>query len=52
MFFTTLLGIAYIGLSFCKAFRKEVVLPDGTPKYFLNYYVINLFYYAKMLFYL
>ena len=50
MFFTTLLGIAYIGLSFSKAFRKEVVLPDGTPKYFVNYYVNSLFLYAKMLF--
>ena len=50
MFFTTLLGIAYIGLSFCKAFRREVLLPDGTTKFFINYYAIGLFYYAKMLF--
>ncbi len=48
MFFTTLLGIAYIGLSSSKAFRREVVLPNET-KYFVNYYVNNLFDYARFI---
>jgi hypothetical protein len=49
MFFTTLLGIAYIGLSLSKAFRREVELGDGTTKYFPNYYVNNLSFYARMI---
>ena len=49
MFFTTLLGIAYIGLSASKAFRREVVLPDGTTKFFINYYVNNIFDYARFI---
>ena len=36
---TALLGIAYLGFMSSEAFRREVVLPDGT-KYFANVYVI------------
>ena len=49
MFFTTLLGIAYIGLSFTKIFRRKVELPDGTTKYFINFYANNLVFYFKMI---
>ena len=28
--FTALLGIAYLGFMFSEAFRREVILPDGT----------------------
>ncbi len=33
--FTVLLGIAYVGKALSEAFRREVVLPDGTY-YFYN----------------
>jgi len=49
MFFTTLFGLAYIGLSLSKAFRREVEMPNGENKYFPNYYAIDFSYYAKML---
>ena len=49
MFFTILLGFAYIGLSFTKVFRRQVVLPDGTIKYFINFYANNLVFYFKMI---
>lgn len=49
MFFTILLGIAYIGLSFTKIFRRKVELPDGTTKYFINFYANNLVFYFKMI---
>jgi len=44
-----LLGIAYIGLSASKAFRREVMLADGTKKLFINYYVNNIFDYARFI---
>ena len=49
MFFTAWLGTAWIGLSSTKAFRREVVMPDGTTKYFINYYISSLFFYARMI---
>lgn len=49
MFFTILLGIAYIGLAFTKIFRRKVELPDGTTKYLINYYANNLVFYFKMI---
>ena len=40
--FTVILGIAYIGLAFCEAFRREVILPDRTH-YFVNYNAFETF---------
>lgn len=49
MFFTALFGIAYIVMSLTKAFRREEELPNGTTKYFPNYYINNLAYFANMI---
>jgi hypothetical protein len=48
MFFTVLFGISYIGLSYTKAFTREVELPDGT-EYFINYYANNTIFYFKLI---
>ena len=49
MFFTAFLGIVCIGLSYTKAFTKEVELPDGTTGYFINYYANNTIFYFKLI---
>jgi hypothetical protein len=44
--FTVLLGIAYVGMSFCEAFRREVFLPDRTY-HFSSEYAFGTFYYFQ-----
>lgn len=44
MALTALLGIAYMGLAINLAFRREVLLPDGT-KYFINFQANQFLYY-------